>query len=68
MITNYVIDFLVGLTPIIGDVLDFAWQANRMNINLILKHLQEAGRKAAAEARATVEQEMVMEGKYTVKG
>ncbi len=35
MLTNLGIDTAVGLIPVVGDVFDFAWQANRRNLALL---------------------------------
>lgn len=40
MIFNVIIDSLVGIIPIIGDLFDFAWTANEYNIRLIEEHLK----------------------------
>jgi hypothetical protein len=39
MIANIVIDMLVGAVPVLGDVLDFAWKANRRNLQLLREAL-----------------------------
>ena len=44
MITNYVIDFIAGLVPVVGDVLDFAFKANRKNLEMLQKFLEEKAR------------------------
>ncbi len=36
---NIFIDWLIGLPPLIGDIFDIGWQANRRNIALLKKHL-----------------------------
>ena len=38
MVGNIVIDLLIGSIPVLGDLFDFAFKANRRNINLLLKH------------------------------
>src|ERR1044071_5255424 len=45
---NVGIDYLVGAIPVIGDVFDFAWKSNDMNIELIRKR---ATVTSAAEAK-----------------
>ncbi|MCG8649537.1 MAG: DUF4112 domain-containing protein [Pirellulales bacterium] len=35
MAWNAGVDFLVGLVPVLGDVLDVFWKANRKNANLL---------------------------------
>ena len=43
MMLNLGIDFLGGAIPVAGDALDFFWKANRMNLDLLEKHLKEEG-------------------------
>lgn len=35
MVVNIAIDLVVGLIPVLGDVFDILWRANRMNLALI---------------------------------
>jgi hypothetical protein len=35
MVVNIVIDFIVGLVPILGDFLDNLWKANLRNLELL---------------------------------
>jgi hypothetical protein len=39
MIVNILIDMLVGIVPVLGDLLDFAWKANRRNLQLLREAL-----------------------------
>ena len=41
MIGNVAIDALVGAIPLLGDLFDFAWKANTMNLALIERHAFE---------------------------
>jgi hypothetical protein len=41
MIFNVAIDSLVGAVPVLGDLFDFAWKANKMNLALLECHAQE---------------------------
>ena len=41
MIINVAIDTLVGLVPILGDLFDFAWKSNNMNMALLEQHAYE---------------------------
>jgi hypothetical protein len=41
MIFNVAIDSLVGVVPLVGDLFDFAWKANKMNLALLERHAQE---------------------------
>jgi hypothetical protein len=35
---NIFLDWIIGSIPILGDILDIGWKANRRNITLIRKH------------------------------
>ena len=39
MLGNIGVDFMLGAVPVVGDVLDFAWKANRKNARLLEQHL-----------------------------
>jgi hypothetical protein len=39
MIRNIIIDGLVGTLPLVGDLFDFRWKANRKNILMLNEHL-----------------------------
>lgn len=36
---NIVVDTIVGVIPVVGDLFDFAWKANRRNVALLDRHL-----------------------------
>jgi uncharacterized protein DUF4112 len=38
MLINAVIDLLIGLIPVLGDVFDFGWKANVRNLALLERH------------------------------
>lgn len=40
MTVNIVIDLLVGAIPIVGDMFDVYWKANRKNVELLRRHLK----------------------------
>lgn len=42
MTANVVVDLLVGSVPILGDVFDTRWRANRRNIELLREHLSRS--------------------------
>jgi hypothetical protein len=42
MAFNVLVDWLIGTVPIAGDVFDVAWKANKMNIRLLDRWLNEA--------------------------
>ncbi|HUP81045.1 MAG TPA: DUF4112 domain-containing protein [Pirellula sp.] len=39
MALNTLIDLAIGAIPLIGDLFDFGWKANKQNIQLLIKHL-----------------------------
>jgi hypothetical protein len=41
MIFNVAIDALVGMVPLLGDLFDFAWKSNDMNMALLERHAVE---------------------------
>lgn len=43
MTINIVIDTVVGIIPLIGDLTDFAWKANQRNVDLLEKRGNELG-------------------------
>jgi NAD/NADP transhydrogenase beta subunit len=44
MLLNVLIDVLVGSIPFVGDLFDFAWKSNAMNLKLIERHAYEVSR------------------------
>jgi hypothetical protein len=40
MTLNIVIDLMVGAIPLIGDLFDIYWKANRRNVELLRRHFQ----------------------------
>ncbi|MGP1397953.1 MAG: DUF4112 domain-containing protein [Inquilinaceae bacterium] len=41
MLGNVAVDLTVGAIPVIGDLFDLAWKANRRNASLLRDHLQK---------------------------
>jgi hypothetical protein len=41
MVANVAVDMAVGAVPLAGDVFDFAFKANRKNLKLVERHLEE---------------------------
>jgi Domain of unknown function (DUF4112) len=41
---NVGVDALLGAVPLVGDLFDVAWKANRRNLKLVLQHLDDARR------------------------
>lgn len=48
---NVLLDFAIGAIPLVGDIFDFAFKANRRNIALLKRHL---GNTAKAPSRYTL--------------
>src|SRR4051794_11094465 len=49
MLGNAAIDALVGAVPIVGDLFDFAWKSNDMNLALLEKHALEETRASGGD-------------------
>lgn len=49
MLGNVAVDAAIGIVPLVGDIGDVFWRANRMNIALLDAHL--AGAERAGEGR-----------------
>lgn len=49
MIFNLIIDGLVGAIPMLGDLFDFAWKANILNIQLLEDHLKSPHQSKKAD-------------------
>jgi uncharacterized protein DUF4112 len=45
MLANVAIDSVIGAVPLVGDIFDVAWRANRRNIALLQKHLAHEPRR-----------------------
>lgn len=41
MLINVLLDWAIGLIPLVGDIFDIAYKANRRNIRLLKKHLTQ---------------------------
>ncbi len=50
MLWNLAVDGVVGSVPLVGDLFDFGWKANRRNIRLLNEHLEKAGRTIDMES------------------
>ena len=48
MLGNVAIDFVIGAIPIVGDLFDFAFKANRKNARLLERHLEQQVEKERA--------------------
>lgn len=45
MLINIIIDFVIGIVPFLGDLVDALFRANTRNVVLLEKHLREKGQK-----------------------
>lgn len=43
MASNILLETVVGVVPVVGDLFDFAWKANRRNVDLLEQHLASPG-------------------------
>lgn len=43
MVINALIDTAIGSVPVLGDIFDFVWKANRRNLDLFERHLRTHG-------------------------
>lgn len=41
MVGNLAVDGVVGAIPLVGDVFDFAFRANRKNVLMLLRHIEK---------------------------
>jgi hypothetical protein len=41
MVVNIAIEVVLGTVPLVGDLFDIAWKANRRNYALIVRHLEQ---------------------------
>ena len=53
MAFNIIVDALLGVLPLVGDIFDFGWKANSRNFKLLEKYL-ERPRKTVIESRLFV--------------
>src|ERR1051325_652965 len=49
MLLNLGIDALIGVVPVVGDLFDFAWKANKKNAALLRAHVGQPGRSTARD-------------------
>ena len=54
MVLNIGIDALIGTVPVVGDIFDFGYKANRRNLELIRRHEADPLRKPSAGDYALV--------------
>ena len=51
MAANIVLDAAAGAIPLVGDVYDFVWKANRRNLDLLERHAATPARSQRADRR-----------------
>ena len=49
MVMNAVIDLAIGVVPVVGDLFDFGWKANVMNLALLERHAHIGSRPTAGD-------------------
>lgn len=53
MALNIAIDYLVGIVPVVGDLFDFAWKSNKMNMELLKSRATVTAEEAKRGARTS---------------
>ena len=53
MLVNILLDWIVGAIPLLGDIFDIGWKANRRNVDLLARHLAAHGGGAPASGSDT---------------
>jgi Domain of unknown function (DUF4112) len=49
MVVNIIVDGLLGVVPLVGDLFDFAWTANEYNIRLLEDYLKFPSQRKSAD-------------------
>jgi hypothetical protein len=44
MVGNVALDTAVGAVPLVGDLFDMVFKANRRNVRIVIDHLEKTGR------------------------
>lgn len=52
MMGNYVLDALVGIVPIVGDLFDFGFKANRRNVDMLRRYYASGEKRPSATRSA----------------
>jgi hypothetical protein len=52
MVANIALDTVVGAVPVLGDVFDVAWKANKKNVALLNAYLASQGVESSAPVQA----------------
>lgn len=56
MLANVGVDFLVGTIPLVGDLVDVTWRANRKNMRVLVRELERQGKLPTDEANRRMAQ------------
>jgi len=51
MVSNVIIDFVIGLVPFVGDLADAVYKCNTRNAVILEKHLRQKGKKTLKNQR-----------------
>jgi hypothetical protein len=54
MMVNILVETVVGVIPVVGDLFDFAWKANERNMVILDAQLRKAPARGSAKARLTI--------------
>ncbi len=49
MMKNIAVDAALGTVPIVGDLADIQWKANRKNVHLLIEHFDGQGRSRSSD-------------------
>lgn len=41
ILRNTIVDFVIGLVPVVGDAADFIYRSNRANMRILKRHLEK---------------------------
>ncbi|KAI9928222.1 hypothetical protein ASPWEDRAFT_26696 [Aspergillus wentii DTO 134E9] len=59
MMINIIIDFFIGLVPLVGDIADAIYKCNTRNAVLLEKHLREKGARALSKRERQQDQDQI---------
>ncbi|WP_017660101.1 DUF4112 domain-containing protein [Baaleninema simplex] len=54
MFVNVLLEMLLGVVPVLGDLFDFAWKANAKNVELLESHVRAPRESSTADVRFAV--------------
>lgn len=53
MVFNVLLDAVIGVIPLVGDLFDFAWKANLRNVALLERQIEQTPARSSPERRLT---------------